>query len=357
MKTEIAIDGTGFVINGAPSYPGVFHRDRRIEGLLFNSRMVQALFDDENPVTRELWKYPDTGKWNPDRNTNEFCAMLPAYRSHGLLAVTVGLQGGGSIYRPEVYGQYVNTAFTPAGEFKKPYFDRLLRVLEAADNAGMVVIVNYFYVAHMRKFPEAAVHPLIEKITAWLLQTGYRNILVDVANESAPWWKYPVLEPGRIHQAIETAKGVTVNGRRLLVSVSTAGGDQIPEPAWVKAGDFALPHGNGCMPGELRAKIRRIREVPEYRKRPCPIVVNEDTVHLDNLEAAVEEYASWGFYHQGYGSGYADRTDWKVHGRETRYEDLSGFQTVPVNWSINDDFKKAFFNRIREMTGGRRDVA
>jgi uncharacterized membrane protein len=52
-----------------------------IEGLLLNARMVNAIFDDDNPYTRDIWKYPDTTEWNPDRNTNEFISMLPDYQN------------------------------------------------------------------------------------------------------------------------------------------------------------------------------------------------------------------------------------------------------------------------------------
>lgn len=354
MKTEIQIEGNRFLINGRPTYEGVSYKGMPVEGLLFNSRMVQAIFDDECEQTRHLWAYPDTGKWDPDRNTEEFCKMLPLYRSYGLLAVTVGLQGGGSVYTSEVYDRYVNSAFTPDGKFKKPYFDRLLRVLKAADEAGMAVIVNYFYVKHARRFvSEQVVYDVAVRTTEWLLSTGYRNILVDVANESARWWKFPVLEPENIHRVIQMVKGVTYRGRRLLVGSSTGVGDQIPTEAWLEAEDITLPHGNGCMSDELRDKIRRIRQTQAYRRRPRPIVVNEDSVFLDNLEAALSEYASWGFYHQGYGSMYKDRRmDWTVKPRERDYAHLSGFQTVPVNWSINDEHKLAFFQKLKEITGG-----
>ncbi len=48
MKTEIAIDGTRFLINGKPTYAGVSHRGKPVEGLLLNSRMIQAIFDAVN---------------------------------------------------------------------------------------------------------------------------------------------------------------------------------------------------------------------------------------------------------------------------------------------------------------------
>ena len=75
---------------------------------------------------------------------------------------------------------------------------------------------------------------------------------------------------------------------------------------------------------------------------------------MENLEAAVAEGCSWGFYCQGYGSSYRDLTDWTTRPREDRVEDLSGYQTLPVNWGINTERKRAFFDRIREITGGER---
>ena len=353
MSIEIAIDGTRFLINGRPTYEGREYEGRSIEGLLLNARMVQATFDDECPETAHHWRYPDTGVWDPERNTDEFCAQLPEYRRHGLLAVTVGLQGGGSVYTPDIYPNYINSAFAPDGALKPAYMSRLRRILDAADAAGMVVMVNYFYVQQMRHIPDdAVVYRMAESVTDWLLRTGHRNIMVDVANESATWWKRPVLEPDNIHRVIDVVKATTLDGRRLLVSASTGGGQQIATDAWMEAEDFSLPHGNGLMPDDLAAKIRRWREQEPYRRRPRPIVVNEDSVFVENLEAAVAEGASWGFYCQGYGSQYKDRMDWTVRGREERYEDLSGYQTVPVNWGINTPIKRAFFDRVLAITGG-----
>src|SRR5260221_7254926 len=116
----------------------------RIEGLLLNSRMVQAIFDDLNPETSTRWAYPDTGEWDPERNVQEFLAMLPVYRQYGLLAVTVNLQGGS----PEGYSReqpWENSAFSPDGGLRPDYLDRLQRVIEAADQCGMGVNVGYFY--------------------------------------------------------------------------------------------------------------------------------------------------------------------------------------------------------------------
>jgi hypothetical protein len=95
-KTEVAIRGDGFLINGQPTYAGRAWRGRSVEGLLLNSRMVQGIFDDLNPETQAKWAYPDTGRWDPERDTREFLAATPEWRRHGLLAFTINLQGSRS---------------------------------------------------------------------------------------------------------------------------------------------------------------------------------------------------------------------------------------------------------------------
>src|SRR5688572_17495286 len=126
--THVTIEGEDFLIEGKPTYEGRSFRGYRIEGLLLNSRMVQATFDDTNPETRSRWAYPDTGVWDPERNVREFLEMLPVYRQHGLLAVTVNFQGGS----PEGYSKvqpWDNSGFTPVGEIQPAYLDRMQRVL------------------------------------------------------------------------------------------------------------------------------------------------------------------------------------------------------------------------------------
>ena len=93
-KTKVSIVGEDFHINGQPTYAGRSWKGHRIEGLLLNSRMVQATFDDLNPETAKRWAYADTGKWDAERNVREFIAAMPEWKRHGLLAVTVNFQGG-----------------------------------------------------------------------------------------------------------------------------------------------------------------------------------------------------------------------------------------------------------------------
>src|SRR5438067_430314 len=82
--TAVSMSGETFILNGLPTFAG-----RALEGTLPNSRMVQATFDDANPATIEMWRYPNGTPYSASRQTNEFVAALPTYRAYGLLAVTL----------------------------------------------------------------------------------------------------------------------------------------------------------------------------------------------------------------------------------------------------------------------------
>ena len=117
-KTAVSIQDEAWLINGKLTYQGRTFRDWNIEGLLLNSRMVNAIFDDENKHTRFLWRYPDTGVWDPERNTQEFLAAMPDYRTHGLLAFTLNLQGGApsGYYRAPEFRAYLASVGVEIGD-------------------------------------------------------------------------------------------------------------------------------------------------------------------------------------------------------------------------------------------------
>ena len=124
-KCVVSISGPDFLINGHTTYDHRVYNGMRIEGLLFNSRMVQGIFDDLNIETRGSWDYPD-GPWDPERNTREFVASMPEWRKHGLLGFTINLQGGS----PRGYSEgepqpWINSAFDQAGDLRADYMSRL----------------------------------------------------------------------------------------------------------------------------------------------------------------------------------------------------------------------------------------
>jgi hypothetical protein len=164
--TRVTIQGDAWLINERPAYAERRYRGWKIERLLLNSRMVQAIFDDENPITRIFWKYPDTAHWDAERNAREFVSAMPAWRAHGLLGITVNLQGGSPLgyYRPEAVEKklktlgieaseetvwaglpgkgsqpYDNSVFDEAGRLKQPYLERLTWVLDKADERALAI--------------------------------------------------------------------------------------------------------------------------------------------------------------------------------------------------------------------------
>ena len=387
-RTEVTIRGDAFYINGRQTYAGRTFNGKRIEGLLMNARVVQGIFDDLNPETASRWVYPDTKRWDPDRNTSEFTAAMADWKRHGVLAFTINLQGGspgfaggrgrgaaagapaaapdagrgaaagapegnapaagrGAGGRGPAGPQLENSAIDPDGNLRPGYMARLQRILDKADQLGMVAIVGYFYFGQdQRVKDEAAVGQAVLNATNWILDHGYRNVLVEVNNECNIAYDHEILKPARVTELIQLVQKQARNGRRLLVSTSfggTTSGGQRDHPdtpitsAVVKQSDFVLIHGNGPNdPALIKRCIAGTRSLAGYR--PMPVLVNEDpnfsfSEPSNHLLASVEEYVSWGYYEQG----------------QSNYQD--GFQSPPVNWSINTENKKQFFELVKKVTG------
>jgi len=184
-----------------------------MEGLLMNNRVVQATFDDENSETRSKWAYPDTRAWDAERNLSEFLDSLPLYRDAGLLAVTVNFQGG----NPQGYNRgqpWENNAFTPEGEIRPAYMSRMERVLDRANELGMVVILGVFYFGQDQRLKnEAAVIRALDEVVSWLLVKDYHNVLLEVNNEcNVKKYVHEILMPDRVSELIERVRETTHDG-------------------------------------------------------------------------------------------------------------------------------------------------
>ncbi len=338
QRPEVAIEGNMFVINGSPTYAGRTWQGHKIEGLLMNSRMVQGIFDDEHVDTRILFHYPDTDRWDPERNTDEFIVAMDDWHTHGLNAFTINLQGGS----PTGYGNrpWINTAFDPAGNLKEAYMKRLKRILDRAEELSIVVILGYFYFGQdQHVVDEAAVINGTRAATQWVLDRGYRNVIIEINNEcDVRAYDHDILKPERVHELIDLVKAMSKDGRRLLVSTSFKGG-AIPTTNVIETSDFLLLHGNGVSdPMYIQTMVDSTIRHPAYRNQP--VVFNEDD-HYDfeldtnNFTVAVRAYASWGYF------------DYRREG-----EDMAeGFQSVPVDWTISSGRKRGFFELVREITG------
>ncbi len=340
-KTHVSIVGEDFYINQRPTYAGRSWNGKRIEGLLLNSRMVQATFDDLNPETRNRWAYSDTKMWDAERNLNEFLAAMPEWRKHGLLAITVNFQGGS----PQGYSKsqpWINSGFNEHGELRDEYTQRMSKVISTADELGMVVIVGYFYFGQDQILKdETAVTTATDRATHWLLESSFRNVLVEVNNEcDVKAYDHAILKPERIHELIERVKRCKHAGRRLLVGTSYGGGT-VPKEEVVRSSDFLLIHGNGVAePFRITEMLQQSRAVAGYR--PMPILFNEDDHYafhqpMNNFVASVSDHASWGYF------------DYRM--KDEGFDE--GYQSVPVNWGLSSERKRGFFQLLSEITGER----
>jgi hypothetical protein len=342
-STTVSIEGNAFHINDRPTYPGRIYKGSKVEGQLFTSRMVNCIINDQNPETRGMWAYAD-GPWDPERNTNEFIAMLPVYRSHGLTSIAFNVQGGS----PMGYGWHQpwhTSGYTPDGRLLPDYRARLIRVLDAADKAGMVVVLGYFYISATPALAdEAAVIRATDEVTDLVCSGDYTNVMVEVGNEAdIPHWAYDIIKPARGHELVQRVQSrsaglVKTKAGRLLVSTSFATGSALPSRL-LETADYVLYHGNGlATPDAVRARAKEIRATPGYRGQP--LLINEDD-HFDfdkpdnNMLAAMQEYSGWGFF------------DYRQI-RE-RFED--GYQSLPVDWRIDSVRKRGFFSLLAQVTG------
>ena len=339
-KTTVSIVAEDFFINGQPTYQGRIWRGHRIEGLLLNARMVQGIFDDRNPETAKLWAYPETGTWDAGRNTREFLAAMPEWRRHGLLAFTINLQGGS----PQGYSKdqpWHNSAIETDGSLRPDYLARLERILDKADQLGMVVILGYFYFGQDQRLrDEAAVLRATDNATRWLSEHAYQNVLVEINNECNVRYDHPILRPERVHELIQRVREKAGRRRRLYAGTSYGGG-ALPKENVARVSDFLLLHGNGVSdPDQIAEMVRQTRRLPGYF--PKPILFNEDDHFAfgqpkNHFVAAVSEHASWGYF------------DFRMKGEGFN----EGYQSVPVDWGIGSERKHGFFRLLAEMTGSK----
>jgi hypothetical protein len=254
-----------------------------------NVRMVNATFDDENAETR-----PEG--FNPDENTNAFIASMDDYRSKGILAFTLNLQGGMPGYEGAI-----NSAFYPDGQLKPDYLARVSKVIEAANEKGMVIILGFFYQRQDQILEDReAVLAATRNASSWLAQKGYQNVMVEISNEYRhPGFNHPILLEAEGQVLLMDV--VRSQAPHLLVSTSGMG-DACFHEKLARSADFILIHGNTTEPEDYPSRIAALEG---YKK---PIVFNEDWCFSDDtrgipdaiakLRTAFNSGASWGIMNQ-----------------------------------------------------------
>jgi CubicO group peptidase (beta-lactamase class C family) len=276
-STSVSIVDGRWHLNGKVTYPRA-----KAEGLLMNVRMVNAIFEDRNAATRPKG-------FDADANTDAFIEQIPDYVAGGVRAFTISLQGGMPGYEGAV-----NSAFNPDGSLRDAYLKRARRVVDASNRHGAVVILGCYYQRQDQVLKdEGAVRAGVVNVARWVRDSGFTNVVLEIANEFAhrgfdhAILKSPQGEAELIALARQTAP-------HLLVSTAGMGSGTLPDEV-ARASDFLLIHFNTI---ELADVPERIAALKKYRK---PIVCNEDDkVGADGARAAelsVAGGASWGFMH------------------------------------------------------------
>lgn len=288
-KTTLSIHGEKFLINDRLVYADIPNSNPAAHGLLMNARFIQGVFDDKaDPQRFARW---GEGEWNPERHTDALIAALPEWYRYGLRAFTVGFQGGGPCFTVNNLTIDNNPFGTDGSQLDPAYAARMDRLIRGADALGMVVIVSYFYGDQTRWLKDGkAVRNAVTSASRFLRTGGYRNVIIEVANEYdiRPFAQHPLLYyPEGVTSLIDLAR---YESGGLPVGCSGAGGTINREIA--EASDVILIHGNGCTRQRLYNMISEVRSWNLDR----PIVCNEDSQAIGQLEVAFATQTSWGYY-------------------------------------------------------------
>lgn len=305
-KTNLSVQGEHFYINGRKVYSDIAGTRPEAHGLLMNARFIQGIFDDK----ADRGRYNRFGRqFDPERNTDALIAALPEWHAYGLRAFTVGFQGGGPCFTID-NNTIDNNPFGPDGSRLDPaYAGRMDRLIRAADELGMAVIVSYFYPGQVRQLQDArAVLNAVRAASRFLKDGGYTNVIVEVCNEH---------NIGRPHPLIYTPEGMVAlmeiarsESGGLPVGCSGTGGFIDEEVC--KESDVILIHGNGLSRQQFHNNIRQVQKWAPGK----PVVCNEDSQAIGNMGVSYRTRTSWGYYNNV--TKQEPPCDWGI----TRGEDL-----------------------------------
>ncbi len=253
---------------------------REARGKLMNLRLAQALFHDEWLAEKPF---------DPERNTTQAIEALDFYKRHGVLAISVSLQGGNPGYSAAAngiarqnaarYGKeggLLVSAFRPDGSLQPEWTKRLERLLRAADERGMVVCLMYFYQGQDEVLDSGeAIEAAARNATDWLIDKKFRNVIIDVANEwdlRGETWDHNEYLPQNIGGIIERIRERFQAKRSdftLPIGASTAG-RMIYPASLTQVCDLVLLHGNGRTPAEKTERLQ------PFKSLTVPVLMNED---------------------------------------------------------------------------------
>ena len=289
------------------TYTGALYR-RQARGKLMTLRLSQSLFDDE---------WLNKKQFSSNNNTERVIEALDFYKEHGVLALIVSLQAENPAYNERLneitrdsatkYGKNrgaLISAFAANGSLKPPWMIRLESLLRAADQRGMVVGLTYFHPAQDEVFskPEAIV-AAARKITDWLVEKNFRNVIINVADEwdlDGYTWDHARFIPENIDRLIELVRERFNHADYALpIGASSSGKMSYPD-SLAQVCDLVLLHGDGRTPSEKLSRLRQIRSTgraiwmirDDNGRNATPANLSREKA---SANALFKEGAGWGY--------------------------------------------------------------
>lgn len=288
MKSVLSIEGSRFLINERLTYDECSQCPETYKGLLMNARFIQGIFDD----AADRQRFNRFGKqFGPEKNTEELIAALPEWYEAGLRAITVGFQGGGPCFTLNS-NTIENNPFSSDGRtMDSKYLLRMKKIIDAADEIGMAVIVSFFYGPQSRFLEDdRAVMEATKTASNWLRENHFTNVIIEVANEHD-------IDAYKIHPILFNDTGIVE-----LIQIARRESGGLPvgcsgtgayfSDSITNASDVILIHGNNMSRQEFYNQIKKVKNLQPNR----PIVCNEDSQALSGMQVALDAGVSWGYY-------------------------------------------------------------
>jgi len=289
MKTHLNVQGERFLINGQLTYSEIEGSNPKCHGLLWNQRMIQGVFDDK--VDRSRFNLFKMGVFDPEKNTDNLINSLPEWYKYGMRAFTVGFQGGWPVGCVDVEDIDNNPFSSDGKKLDEKYASRMDRIIRAADELGMVVIVSILYWAQSKRIEDGrGIMNAVKTACSFLKEGGYTNVIIEVANE----YNIP---PFRVHPIVNSAEGMALllklarkaSGGML---VGSSGGGGMADKEVVEESDVVLVHGNGLTRGAYYDFIQKVKKWANGK----PVLCNEDSPCYTRVDIGLDTFTSWGYY-------------------------------------------------------------
>ncbi len=326
---------------------------RKARGKLMSLSLTQALFDDEWLKERSF---------QPEQNTERAIEALNIYKEHGVLAISVSLQGGDPGYDPAAngigrrdgakFGQdggLLVSAFRPDGSLKEDWLRRLEKLLQAANERGMVVCLTYFYQGQDEVFDsKRSIVKAAGNITDWLIGKNFRNVVINLAmdwNLEGDTWDHGRFIPENIAALLEYVRD-RFNGADFLLPIGASSGGNMSYPASLaRLCDVVLVHGNTQAPAE---KLVRIQQFQSYER---PVwMIEDDNGHDATLAGLSRETASANLlFRETAGWGYTPWVQAQRFPFEYRPGDSSEFTDQTPAWEREGAYFRAVLEHIAEL--------